>query len=130
MSGELGRVRRIDGREAVRDAVRADRLIALVADVPARATLLFDVGHIPVSGHLAVSAGHTPTRECREPEQSDETHQFLELVAMQISFPSAPTARRDASTQKTSKTTPDLYRSSQKVASRQTGVSLRGVVVG
>jgi hypothetical protein len=83
--------------EAVSDSVRADWLIAPVAGLAAGNTLLLDVGDLAVGAHLAIPAGNTPARKCREAEKSDETHSRKRpLQSACLTSGSSPISDRDS----------------------------------
>ena len=54
--------------EAVRDAVCAHRLIALVAGMTAGGAFFFDVGDLAVRADVTVASGNAPAVHRREPE--------------------------------------------------------------
>jgi len=66
--GPPDQLRRVGGvgGEAVGDAVGADRLVALVADVAAVRALLLDVRHFAVRRDLAVTSRNATAGECRK----------------------------------------------------------------
>jgi hypothetical protein len=70
-------VSRVDRREPVGDPTGADRLVPLMADLTAAATLFFDVGDLAERCHLTIAAGDTPALQRREPKKSNETHLIL-----------------------------------------------------
>ena len=58
----------VRGAEAVRDAVGAHRLIALVTGMTAGGAFFFDVGDLAVRADITVASGNAPAIHCREPE--------------------------------------------------------------
>lgn len=87
--------------EPVGHAVRTDRLIAPVAVLAAGHALFLDVGDLAIGAHFAVSTGHTPARQGREAEESDETHK-VPTISFASGVPRlAITARRIAVVQNT-----------------------------
>jgi hypothetical protein len=64
----LRRASAVNRGKAMRDAIRADRLIALVTGAVAGGPLFLDVCDLTARGHFQVPPGHTPTPECRKAE--------------------------------------------------------------
>ena len=70
--GDPGDVR--DGREAVSDPVRADRLVAKVAVRATGRAFFLDVNDLPARTHVPIPAGNAAAREGPESEKPHETH--------------------------------------------------------
>src|SRR6186997_2814914 len=81
-----GLCRRARGK-AVGDAIGADWLVPLMADLETGVALLLDVGDFTVGAGFPVPSRNTPAGHRREPQQANHTHGILAPLALQTTCP-------------------------------------------